>query len=93
VGEVARTLFPDPVLVTLTTFLDASKASAVEAVNADKVRLFANDAFCAVSSVSAVVPPLPVLFVFKTNVPVVSALCTSAIVVIVPDDMLLICYL
>jgi hypothetical protein len=32
VGEVARTLFPDPVLVTLTTFLDASKASAVEAV-------------------------------------------------------------
>ncbi len=37
VGDVARTLFPVPVLVTLTTFLLASKARAVEAVNPESV--------------------------------------------------------
>jgi len=37
VGEVARTLLPVPVLVTLTAFLLASKAKAVEAVRPDKV--------------------------------------------------------
>jgi len=37
VGEVARTLLPVPVLVTLTTFLLASNAKAVEAVRPDKV--------------------------------------------------------
>jgi hypothetical protein len=37
VGEVARTLFPEPVLVTLTTSLLAFRASAVEAVRADRV--------------------------------------------------------
>ena len=37
VGEVARTLFPVPVLVTLTTFLLASRARAVEAVRPDSV--------------------------------------------------------
>jgi hypothetical protein len=37
VGEVARTLLPVPVLVTLTTFLLASSAKAVEAVRLDRV--------------------------------------------------------
>ena len=37
VGLVARTLLPVPVLVTLTTFLLASSAKAVEAVRPDKV--------------------------------------------------------
>jgi hypothetical protein len=37
VGEVARTLLPVPVLVTLTTFLLASNAKAVEAVRPDRV--------------------------------------------------------
>ena len=37
VGLVARTLFPVPVLVTLTTFLLASSAKAVEAVRPDSV--------------------------------------------------------
>ena len=37
VGEVARTLLPVPVLVTLTTFLLASRAKAVEAVRPDSV--------------------------------------------------------
>jgi hypothetical protein len=37
VGAVAKTLSPVPVFVTLTTFLLASKAKAVEAVNADNV--------------------------------------------------------
>jgi hypothetical protein len=37
VGEVARTLLPVPVLVTLTAFLLASKAKAVEAIRPDKV--------------------------------------------------------
>ena len=37
VGLVARTLLPVPVLVTLTTFLLASKAKAVEAVRPDSV--------------------------------------------------------
>ena len=37
VGEVARTLLPVPVLVTLTAFLLASRARAVEAVRPDRV--------------------------------------------------------
>jgi hypothetical protein len=37
VGLVARTLLPVPVLVTLTTFLLASSAKAVEAVRPDRV--------------------------------------------------------
>jgi hypothetical protein len=37
VGEVAKTLSPVPVLFTLTTFLLASSARAVEAVRPDKV--------------------------------------------------------
>jgi hypothetical protein len=37
VGLVAKTLFPVPVLVTLTTSLLAFRASAVEAVRADRV--------------------------------------------------------
>jgi hypothetical protein len=37
VGLVARTLLPVPVLVTLTTFLLAFNAKAVEAVKPDKV--------------------------------------------------------
>jgi hypothetical protein len=37
VGLVASTLFPLPVLVTLTTFLLASNASAVLAVRDEKV--------------------------------------------------------
>ena len=37
VGEVARTLLPVPVLVTLTTSLLASSAKAVEAVNPERL--------------------------------------------------------
>jgi hypothetical protein len=37
VGDVERTLLPDPVLLTETTFLLASSASAVDAVSAVKV--------------------------------------------------------
>ena len=37
VGEADRTLLPVPVLVTLTTFLLASSAKAVEAVRPDRV--------------------------------------------------------
>ena len=37
IGLVARTLFPVPVFVTLTTFLLASRANAVEAVRPDRV--------------------------------------------------------
>jgi hypothetical protein len=36
-GDVARTLLPDPVLLTETTFLLASSASAVDAVSAVRV--------------------------------------------------------
>ena len=49
VGLVASTLLPEPVLVTLTTFLLASKASAVDAVRPESVVVpetvtFVNDA-------------------------------------------------
>jgi hypothetical protein len=37
VGLVANTLLPVPVLVTLTRFLDASVATALEAVNPAKL--------------------------------------------------------
>lgn len=40
VGEVARTLFPDPVLVTLTAFFELSSANAVEAVNPLSFKVF-----------------------------------------------------
>ena len=46
--------------------------------------------FCEVSIVIAVVPPEPVSFVLKTSEPVVSPLCISVVVDVVPDDMVLI---
>ena len=38
-GLVAKTLLPDPVFVTLTICLDALRASAVDAVRLDRIRL------------------------------------------------------
>ena len=43
VGLVANTLLPDPVLVTDTTFLLASSASAVDAVRPEKVTVLDAD--------------------------------------------------
>jgi hypothetical protein len=54
VGLVANTLFPAPVFVTLTIFLLASRASAVDAVNPDKVVVPVT-----VRLVNDTVPPVP----------------------------------
>lgn len=59
VGDVAKTLLPVPVLVTLTMFLLASSARAVEAVRPDKVAVL-----LALSVVNA-----PVLGVVAPTVP------------------------
>ena len=42
VGAVPRTLLPVPVFVTLTRFLDASVATALDAVSAEKIGVALN---------------------------------------------------
>jgi hypothetical protein len=64
VGEVARTLFPEPVFVTDTTSLLAFKARAVEAVRADRVLVPET-----VRPLTDNVVPLKVIFAEPANAP------------------------
>ena len=73
------------VLVVLTTCNTAPAGKDALAIPcAAVVSVPAKVAFCAVLSVSAVVP----LLVFSSNAPVVSAVCTSAVPDVVPAEML-----
>jgi len=71
VGLVAKTLLPVPVLVTLTTFLLASSAKAVEAVRPDRVVVL-----LALSVVNA-----PVLAVVAPTVPFIGPANPPAVIV------------
>ena len=59
VGLVAKTFEPEPVLVTLTTFLLASKAKAVEAVRPDRVVVPEAARVVKAPVVGAVAPTVP----------------------------------
>lgn len=73
------------VLVVLTTCNTAPAGNDAAAIPlAAVVSVPAKVAFCAVLSVSAVVP----LLVCNTNAPVVSAVATSAVLDVVPAEML-----
>jgi hypothetical protein len=71
VGDVAKTLLPVPVLVTLTMFLLASSARAVEAVRPDRVAVL-----LALSVVNA-----PVLAVVAPTVPLIGPENPPAVIV------------
>jgi len=71
VGDVAKTLLPVPVLVTLTMFLLASSAKAVEAVRPDRVVVL-----LALSVVNA-----PVLAVVAPTVPLIGPENPPAVIV------------
>lgn len=68
VGDVASTLLPLPVLVTLTTFLLASKANAVDAVRPDNVTVL--DAATVVNApvVGVVAPTVPLMLMLAVPV-------------------------
>jgi hypothetical protein len=75
----------ESVLVVLTTCNTAPAGKDALAIPcAAVVSVPAKVAFCAVLSVSAVVP----LLVCNTNAPVVSAVATSAVLDVVPAEML-----
>lgn len=65
VGDVANTLLPDPVFVTLATFLLASSASAVDAVSPERVSA---PVTLALVTVVLVIVTLPLLTVTFANV-------------------------
>lgn len=77
VGEVAKTLLPVPVLVTLTTFLLASRARAVEAVRPDSV---------VVPEIVTLVkdPPPPVLLILMKSVPFHATTADSPLMMVTP---------
>jgi hypothetical protein len=74
VGDVAKTLLPVPVLVTLTMFLLTSSARAVEAVRPDRVAVL-----LALSVVNA-----PVLGVVAPTVPLIAPANAVLAVMVVP---------
>jgi hypothetical protein len=61
VGDVASTLLPVPVLVTLTTFLLASSASAVLAVKPEKVVVDDADNVVNAPEAGVVAPTVPLI--------------------------------
>lgn len=63
VGEVANTLLPDPVFVTLTTFLLASSASAVLAVKPEKVVVDDAERVVKAPVVGVVAPTVPLILI------------------------------
>lgn len=72
VGDVASTLLPVPVLVTLTTFLLASNANAVDAVSPDNVTVL--DAATVVNApvVGVVAPTVPLMLILAVPVRLVT---------------------
>ena len=77
VGLVARTLLPVPVLVTLTTFLLASSAKAVEAVRPDRVVVPLT-----VTLVNEAAPP--VLLTLMKSVPFQATTADSPLTMVTP---------
>jgi hypothetical protein len=63
VGDVANTLLPVPVLVTLTIFLLASKASAVLAVRLESVAVDEADSVVNAPEFGVVAPTVPLMLI------------------------------
>lgn len=76
VGEVANTLLPVPVFVTLTTFLLASSAKAVDAVKLEKVVVLEAESVVNAPVLGVVAPTVPFMFIEAVPVRLVT----------VPDD-------
>jgi hypothetical protein len=69
VGLVARTLLPVPVFVTLTKFLDASVATALDAVSAEKMGVALNVAVPPTANVPAILANPPTHNALATPTP------------------------
>jgi hypothetical protein len=80
----AEERFDEELIPVITCITEPAGIEALAIPLDDVVTVPAKVAFCAVLSVSAVVP----LLVFSSNAPVVSAVCTSAVPDVVPAEML-----
>lgn len=67
-GDVASTLFPDPVFVTLTTFLLASNANAVLAVRPESVVVPLADRLVNAPEFAVVAPTVPLMLMLAVPV-------------------------
>lgn len=74
VGDVARTLLPVPVFVTLATFLLASKANAVLAVNPERVAVPLADSVVNAPVVGVVAPTVPLMLMLAVPLAFVSTI-------------------
>jgi hypothetical protein len=80
----AEERFDEEFIPVITCITEPAGIDALAMPLDDVAKVPAKVAFCAVLSVSAVVP----LFVCNTNAPVVSAVATSAVLDVVPAEML-----